>query len=360
MAPLIRELDRHDGVETKLLSTGQHLDMSAQMLACFGLSPDVELALMRPDQALASLTARLLEGVTSAIRDLQPDALLVQGDTTTVLAASLAAYYERVPVGHVEAGLRSHDDLAPWPEEMNRRLADSLSTWCFAPTEPARKNLLREGIAPSRIHVTGNTVIDALLWMRERVEREPPSIARELGDRLHGRRMVLVTGHRRESFGPTFEGLCRAMRRIADEHPDVVLVYPVHLNPRVREPVQQLLGGHDRILLLEPLPYDAFVWLLSASYLILTDSGGVQEEAPAFGKPVVVMRETSERPEGVQAGNAVIAGVDESAIFDEVHRLLDSKQEYDKRARVAMPYGDGNAARKIVAVLLGDDGDARS
>lgn len=353
MAPLVRELGRHRAVETQLLSTGQHLDMSAQMLDCFGLSADLELAVMRPNQALASLTSRLLEGVTGAIRDLRPDVLLVQGDTTTVLAASLAAYYERVAVGHVEAGLRSHDDSAPWPEEMNRRVADSLATWCFAPTEQARDNLLREGIDPGRIHVTGNTVIDALLWMRERVEREPPAIAGEIGGLLQGRRLVLVTGHRRESFGPTFEGLCRAMRRIADEHADVVLVYPVHLNPRVREPVHEILGEHERVLLLDPLPYDAFVWLLSASHLVLTDSGGVQEEAPAFGKPVVVMRETSERPEGVETGNAVIAGVEEGAIFNEVHRLLGSAQAYAERSRVALPYGDGQAARKIVEVLLG-------
>jgi UDP-N-acetylglucosamine 2-epimerase (non-hydrolysing) len=356
MAPLVHELRRRERLETRLVSTGQHLDMSAQMLTCFGLAADRELEVMRPDQALPSLTARLIESLTEVIRDLRPDAVLVQGDTTTVLAAGLAAFYERVPLGHVEAGLRSHDDRAPWPEEMNRRVTDSLSRWCFAPTDQARENLLREGVDPRRVHVTGNTVIDALFWMRERVDREPPPIADEVGEFVGDRRLVLITGHRRESFGPVFEGLCRAVRRIADEHPDTALIYPVHLNPRVREPVGQVLGGHDRILLLEPLPYDQFVWLLSKSYLVLTDSGGVQEEAPALGKPVVVMRERSERPEGVETGNAVIVGTGEREICDEARRLLGSERAHGARSRVALPYGDGHAARRIADILLSAQG----
>jgi UDP-N-acetylglucosamine 2-epimerase (hydrolysing) len=353
MAPLVRELNARVGVECLLVASGQHREMSEQMLACFELVPDRQLAVMSPDQALDALTSRLLEGLGATVRELRPDALLVQGDTTTVLAASLASYYERVPVGHVEAGLRSHDDLAPWPEEMNRRVADSLSSWCFAPTEQAVANLRREGVAQERIHLCGNTVIDALLWMRERNERHPPRVEQELASRLRGRRMVLVTGHRRESFGPVFEGLCRAMRRIADEYDDLMLVYPVHLNPRVREPVQRILGGHARILLLEPQPYDGFVWLLARCFLVLTDSGGVQEEAPALGKPVVVMREKSERPEGIASGNAVLAGTDEGSIHDELARLLDSAESYEARARVSLPYGDGQASRRIADALLG-------
>ena len=352
MAPLVHELRRRAEIHTSLVSTGQHRDLAAQSLASLELRFDRDLAVMREDQALAPLTGLLIERLTQTIQELQPDAVLVQGDTTTVLAAALASFYERVPLGHVEAGLRSHDDSSPWPEEMNRRLTDSLATWCFAPTPQARENLLREGIDSRRIHVTGNTVIDALLWMRERLEHRPPPVSPEVVEFIEGRPVVLVTGHRRESFGPVFEGLCRAMLRIVEQHPEVALVYPVHLNPNVRRPVQRLLGGQDRILLLEPLPYDQFVWLQSKCRLILTDSGGVQEEAPALGKPVVVMRENSERPEGVETGNAVVAGTEEGAIFDAVSTLLTSEAAYRERARVAMPYGDGRAAERIVKILL--------
>ncbi len=351
MAPLVHRLRRHDEVETTLVSTGQHREMTHQALAAFDLTPDRDLEIMRENQSLAQLTATSIEHLTETFRELHPDAVLVQGDTTTVLAAGLAAFYERIPLGHVEAGLRSHDDGAPWPEEMNRRLADSLSHWCFAPTRHSRDNLLREGIDPARVHVTGNTVIDALFWMRERVTRHAPPGTEEFQGWLEGRRAVLVTGHRRESFGSVFEGLCRAIRRIADEHPDVVLVYPVHLNPNVQQPVRRLLAGHDRIRLLDPQPYDRFVWLLDRSQLVLTDSGGLQAEAPALGKPVVVMRETSERPEGVELGNAVVAGTDEQAIYDEVHRLLSSETAYRERPRVELPYGDGRAAEKITEIL---------
>lgn len=356
MAPLVHELRRRDGVETLLVATGQHREMSAQSLACFDLVADRDLGVMSEDQALAPLTGLLIEKLTETIRDLRPDALLVQGDTTTVLAAGLAAFYERVGLGHVEAGLRSHDYSQPWPEEMNRRLTDCVATWCFAPTETARENLLREGVDPRRVHVTGNTVIDALLWMRDRVARDPPAVPPQVTDFIHRRRLVLITGHRRESFGPVFDGLCRAMRRIAAGHRDVALLYPVHLNPRVREPVGRILDGEERILLLEPLPYDQFVWLLSKSHLVLTDSGGVQEEAPALGKPVVVMRDKSERPEGVETGNAVIAGTDEESIVEEVDRLLDSDEAYRARAQVALPYGDGRAAGRITDILLSAGG----
>lgn len=361
MAPVVRELARREDATVRLVSTGQHREMTARLLEEFDLAVDHDLGVMREDQALPALTARLIEGLSSTFAESRPDAVLVQGDTTTVLAAGLAAFYEGIPLGHVEAGLRSHDDTAPWPEEMNRRLTDSLSRWCFAPTAGARDNLLREGIDPARVHVTGNTVIDALFWMRDRIENHPPVIAAELERTIGDRRAILVTGHRRESFGPVFDGLCRAMRRIAETHDDVVLIYPVHLNPRVRAPVEKILRGHDRILLLEPLAYDQFVWLLAQCLLVLTDSGGVQEEAPALGKPVVVMRDKSERPEGVAAGNAILAGTDESAIVAAVSRLLRSEQAYRERARVALPYGDGQAAGRIVDALLSVDGaDRRS
>ena len=352
MAPLVHELRRRESLSVTLVSTGQHREMTAQAMGCFDLVADRDLDVMVPDQGLASLTSRLVERLAGTLRELRPDALLAQGDTTTVLAAGLAAFYERVPFGHVEAGLRSHDFTAPWPEEMNRRLTDTLAAWCFAPTEESKQNLLREGVDPASVHVTGNTVIDALLWMRERVEREPPPLDPEIERALAERRLVLVTGHRRESFGPVFEGLCRAMRRVVEHYPDVALVYPVHLNPNVREPVRRVLEDHDRILLTEPLTYDRFVRLLAGCTLVLTDSGGVQEEAPALGKPVVVMRDNSERPEGVASGNAVIAGTDEERIFAEVGRLLDSESAYRERSRVAMPYGDGRAAARIVEILL--------
>jgi len=356
MAPLVHELARREGVAVRLVSTGQHREMTGRLLEEFDLTVDCDLGVMRADQELAGLTARLIEGLSSTIAATRPEAVLVQGDTTTVLAAGLAASYSRVPLGHVEAGLRSHDDSAPWPEEMNRRLTDSVSRWCFAPTEEARSNLLREGVDPARVHVTGNTVIDALFWMGKRIRENPPTMSAELERAIGERRAILITGHRRESFGAVFEGLCRAMRRIADAHDDVILIYPVHLNPHVREPVETILRGHERILLLEPLAYDQFVWLLGRCHLVLTDSGGVQEEAPALGKPVVIMRETSERPEGVASGNAILAGTDEELIVAAVSGLLTSEQAYRQRAQVALPYGDGRAASRIVDILLSDDG----
>lgn len=354
MAPLLHELSRRPSVDTQLVSTGQHRQMTQQLVEQFGLSVARDLDLMRENQRLPSLTARLIEALSATLEEFKPDLVLAQGDTTTVLATGLAAFYAGIPLGHVEAGLRSHDLRAPWPEEMNRRLVAPLARWCFAPTEGARRNLLREGIADDRIHVTGNTVIDALLWMRDRVRRETPPQIAALADSIGARRLVLVTGHRRESFGETFEGLCRAMRRVADSHEDVLMVYPVHLNPNVRRPVEAILAGHPRIMLLEPLAYDAFVWLLDRCQLVLTDSGGVQEEAPALGKPVVVMRDTSERPEAVAAGNSVIAGTSENAIFSAADELLTSKTIYERRAQVAMPFGDGQAARRIADVLLAD------
>ncbi|HUU43680.1 MAG TPA: UDP-N-acetylglucosamine 2-epimerase (non-hydrolyzing), partial [Planctomycetota bacterium] len=357
MAPVVMALRRCSDLTCRLVSTGQHREMLAQTLEVFGLEPDADLQVMRENQKLPELTARLIEGLAGWYRRERPDVVLVQGDTTTVLAGTIAAFYERVSVGHVEAGLRTFDFDAPWPEEMNRCLADRIATWCFAPTGTARDNLLREGIAAERVFVTGNTVIDALLWVREKVRGRTPDLPAPqagqdaLADFVARHRTVLVTAHRRESFGEGFERMCRAMLAIVERWDDVAILYPVHLNPNVREPVHRLLAGHDRIRLVEPLAYEPFVWLMDRSTLVLTDSGGVQEEAPSLGKPVLVMREVTERPEGVAAGTARLVGTDPDRIIAETARLLDDPDEYARRAQIANPYGDGRAATRIVDEL---------
>jgi UDP-N-acetylglucosamine 2-epimerase (non-hydrolysing) len=353
MAPVVMELRRRDGFECLLVSTGQHREMLTQTLDVFGLVPDEDLRVMRENQDLAGLTARLLEGLAATFRSRRPDVVLAQGDTTSVLAGAIAAFYERIPLGHVEAGLRTHDFDAPWPEEMNRCLADRISRWCFAPTDTAKRNLLAEGVSEDRVFVTGNTVIDALLWVRDKVRRSPPELPAEIRDAATRGRMVLVTAHRRESFGEGFERICRAMLRIVEQFPDVTLVYPVHLNPNVQEPVRRLLGGHERIRLIAPMSYEPFVWLMDRSAIILTDSGGVQEEAPGLGKPVLVMRDTTERPEGVDAGTARLVGTDVDRIAGEAAALLGDRAEYERRSKIANPYGDGKSAPRIVDVLSG-------
>jgi UDP-N-acetylglucosamine 2-epimerase (non-hydrolysing) len=303
--------------------------------------------LMRAGQTLTDITTAVLNALPPVLADFKPDRLLVQGDTTTAMAATLAAFYHRIKVGHVEAGLRSHDFDNPWPEELNRRVADIVADQLYAPTEGARRNLLQEGIDPKRIHVTGNTVIDALLETARRI-RTSPALQADLAGRFpflaHNRRMVLVTGHRRESFGEGFERICQALLRLADR-PDLQVVYPVHRNPNVREPVHRILGNHPRIRLIEPQGYLPFVYLMNASYLILTDSGGVQEEAPSLGKPVLVMRETTERPEAVAAGTVRLVGTDSARIVAEATRLLDDPQAYAAMSRAHNPYGDGRADR---------------
>ena len=351
MAPVIMALRRDDAFDCRLISTGQHREMLAQALAVFDLEPDADLAVMRANQTLSGLTARILEGITGVYRRHRPDAVLVQGDTTTVLAGSLAAFYEHVPVGHVEAGLRTHNFDAPWPEEMNRCLTDRIATWCFAPTDLSRQNLLDEGVGPERVFVTGNTVIDALLWVREKVQRQTPTLPDGLADFVDAHRTILVTAHRRESFGEGFERMCHAMLRIVETFDDAALVYPVHLNPNVREPVMRILGAHERIRLIEPLSYEPFIWLMDRCVLALTDSGGVQEEAPSLGKPVLVMRETTERPEGIDAGTARLVGTDTEMIFNEVALLLSDHSEYARRSQIVNPYGDGHASARIVEAL---------
>lgn len=363
MAPVYLELRSSAIVRPLLLSTGQHREMLAQALGSFGLAPDHDLELMQPGQTLPELTARVLTRVTKVLEELRPAAVLVQGDTTTVLAAGLAAAYAKIPLGHVEAGLRTHDMTSPWPEEMNRRLTSPLARWSFVPTETSRQNLLAERIPAETIHVTGNSVIDALLWVRDKVRArtEPRSqsierlaIPASFGRQYlmeAGRPWILVTGHRRESFGAGFEQICQALLRIVQEHGDVGILYPVHLNPQVREPVNRLLANHERIALIEPVGYEDFVWLMDRCRFLLSDSGGVQEEAPSLGKPVLVMRETTERPEGVAAGTCRLVGTDVETICREAAELLGDEAEYERRSRLANPYGDGKTAARIREIL---------
>ena len=358
LAPVVTELRRR-GEQTLLVSTGQHREMLAQSLAVFGLVPDAELAVMTPGQGLAELTARTVEGMTSVLVAHRPRWVVVQGDTTTAFAAALAASYAKIPVAHVEAGLRSGARYSPFPEEMNRRLIDQLSEKLFAPTPQARVLLTREGFAPASIEVTGNTVVDALLAARARVRAEPVAIP-SLGAALAGRRMILVTAHRRESFGDGLASICDALRAIVEADPTVVVVYPVHLNPNVDGPVRRILAGAPRVVLLPPVSYLQFVHLLDRAHLVLTDSGGVQEEAPTFRKPLLVMRDVTERPEGIAAGVARLVGTRTETIFAATMRLLGDPELYAAMASGSNPYGDGFASRRIVDSLVGALTEARS
>lgn len=352
LAPVVRELKRRSDLFVSLLcATAQHREMLDQALGLFGIEPDHDLDIMAPGQTLAEVTARATFGLDEVVNRESPDIVLVQGDTTTAFCGALVSHYHRIPVGHVEAGLRTGNKFAPFPEEMNRRLVSRLADHHFAPTEHARKTLLAEGIPGSTVHLTGNTVIDALLWVREKVRMERPELPATLAESIDGKMMVLVTGHRRESFGEGFENICRAIRDIADSFRDVCFVYPVHLNPNVREPVNRILGAHDRIFLTEPLPYAPFVWLMDRSTIVLTDSGGIQEEAPSLGKPVLVMRETTERPEGIVAGNAMLVGVKRERIAGELADLLRDPQRRVKMGGINNPYGDGKASARIVDIL---------
>jgi UDP-N-acetylglucosamine 2-epimerase (non-hydrolysing) len=353
MAMVVKALSACKGIEHQLCVTGQHRQMLDSVLELLDLRPDFDLDVMRPDQGLTDVTNAVLNGMRPVLAESQPDRVLVQGDTTTVLAAALASFYAGIPVGHVEAGLRTGDMASPWPEEMNRRLTDALCDRHFAPTEQARQNLLAEGLPDSGITVTGNTVIDTLLHVVRRFKEEP-----ELSQRAQSslpqldtnRRLLLVTGHRRESFGAGFEQICQALARLAARD-DVEIVYPVHLNPRVREPVLRRLGGHPHIRLIEPLDYLAFVRLMTESYLIITDSGGIQEEAPSLGKPVLVMRDVTERPEAVAAGTARLVGADADRITREAARLLDDEKAHAAMCKAHNPYGDGHASQRILHEL---------
>jgi UDP-N-acetylglucosamine 2-epimerase (non-hydrolysing) len=344
MAPVVQELRRRPWARVRVLATAQHREMLDQVLGLFAIAPDRDLDLMRPNQTLAALTARLLGALDEALEQERPWAVLAQGDTTTVLATALACFYRRITFGHVEAGLRTGDLAYPFPEEMNRSVAGRLASVHFAPTASARENLLREGVAPGCIHVTGNTVIDALLQVAAR-EAPPPEGAPP------GARLLLVTAHRRENFGAPLAEICRALLTLVERNPDVHVLYPVHLNPNVSEPVRAALGGHPRVTLCPPLDYLPFVAAMKRSTLILSDSGGVQEEAPALGKPVLVLRAETERPEAVAEGVVKLVGTDHDAIVGAAQRLLDDADAYRAMARGVSPYGDGHAAGRIADVL---------
>ncbi len=361
LAPVVAELRRAGKVRPLLVSTGQHRELLNQALGSFGLKPDIDLGLMTPGQSLPELTSRVITGMSAWLAEAKPSAIIVQGDTTTVLGSALAAFYAGIPVAHVEAGLRTDDLSSPFPEEMNRRVTSTLARWHFCPTEQAKANLLREGIPAVHCHVTGNTVIDALLATRAhiggleaaalgaRLGIPPAFIASHLS--APKSRWILVTGHRRESFGPGFENLCIGIRHLVDAHPDLGVLYPVHLNPRVQEPVRRLLGGHPRIALAAPAAYEDFVWLMDRSTFVLTDSGGVQEEAPSLGKPVLVMRDNTERPEGLAAGTSELVGTDAARIVAAASRLLTDPAEYSRRSQLRNPYGDGTASARIARVM---------
>ena len=344
MAPVVKELcQRPDEFETKVCVTGQHREMLDQMLEVFDIHPDYDLNIMQPGQDLYDVSARILLGMRDVLAQEQPDLVLVHGDTSTSTFAALAAFYQHIPVGHVEAGLRTGNIYSPWPEEMNRQLNGRLCTWHFAPTETARQNLLREHVDDAHIVVTGNTVIDALHWVVASGKAKVPQFGRD-----ERRRMVLITGHRRENFGDGMRNICQAINALAEQFKDVDFVYPIHLNPNIRRPVQEIIdGSRNNVYLLEPLSYLEFVAMMQQSTLILTDSGGIQEEAPAFGKPVLVMRDTTERPEAIEAGTARLVGTNRSAIEQHVAQLLTSTEAYCAMSHAENPFGDGHATQRI-------------
>jgi UDP-N-acetylglucosamine 2-epimerase (non-hydrolysing) len=354
MAPVIRCCRESQQIVSIVCVTGQHRQMLDQVVDYFGIHIDRDLELMAPDQTLADLTSRCLTGLDAVISEYRPDCIVAQGDTTTVMAASLAAFYRRIPFVHVEAGLRTGNLQAPWPEELNRRITGMVTALHCAPTARAAENLLREGVKADSVAVTGNTVIDALMWTVNR-QRNGNAPWREKYAAFGSRRMVLITGHRRENFGDSLEQICYAILMLAGGFPDVEFVYPVHLNPNVREPVRRLLANCGNIHLINPVPYPEFVWLMNRSTLILTDSGGVQEEAPSLKKPVLVMRETTERPEALQSGAAELVGTDVRKIVDKVSLLLTDPVEYASRQIAVNPYGDGHSAQRIVDLILRQD-----
>ncbi|KFF64630.1 non-hydrolyzing UDP-N-acetylglucosamine 2-epimerase [Pectobacterium brasiliense] len=354
MAPLVHALAQDGAFESRICVTAQHREMLDQVLRLFDITPDYDLDIMRPGQGLSEISCRILSGLEPVMAEFKPDLVLVHGDTTTTLATSLAAFYQRIPVGHVEAGLRTGNLYSPWPEEANRKLTGHLAMYHFAPTENSRQNLLREHLSDRHIFVTGNTVIDALFWVRDRILGDA-ALRRSLDEKYafldDNKKLVLVTGHRRESFGGGFERICSALADIARRHPEVQIVYPVHLNPNVSEPVNRILSGIDNVMLIAPQDYLPFVYLMNRSYMILTDSGGIQEEAPSLGKPVLVMRDTTERPEAVEAGTVKLVGTEVTSIVDAVSTLLTDEEAYQAMSRAHNPYGDGQACQRIVDAL---------
>lgn len=358
MAPLVKALQKDtEHFETRVCVTAQHRQMLDQVLEVFGITPEYDLNIMAPNQDLYDITAKVLLGLREVLKDFRPDTVLVHGDTTTSMAASLAAFYMQIPVGHVEAGLRTYNMLSPWPEEMNRQVTDRICTYYFAPTEQSRANLLQENIDAKKIFITGNTVIDALLMavdiisttagVKEKMAKELQEKGYTVGDREY----ILVTGHRRENFGDGFLHICKAIKELAALHPEMDIVYPVHLNPNVQKPVYELLSSLSNVYLISPLDYLPFIYAMQHSTLLLTDSGGVQEEAPSLGKPVLVMRDTTERPEAVEAGTVKLVGTNAEAIVSNVTALLLDKEMYKRMSETHNPYGDGQACERIIAAL---------
>ena len=358
MAPLVKALQKDtEHFETRVCVTAQHRQMLDQVLEVFGITPEYDLNIMAPNQDLYDITAKVLLGLREVLKDFRPDTVLVHGDTTTSMAASLAAFYMQIPVGHVEAGLRTYNMLSPWPEEMNRQVRDRICTYYFAPTEQSKVNLLQENIDAKKIFITGNTVIDALLMavdiisttagVKEKMAKELQEKGYTVGDREY----ILVTGHRRENFGDGFLHICKAIKELAALHPEMDIVYPVHLNPNVQKPVYELLSGLSNVYLISPLDYLPFIYAMQHSTLLLTDSGGVQEEAPSLGKPVLVMRDTTERPEAVEAGTVKLVGTNAEAIISNVTALLLDKEMYKRMSETHNPYGDGQACERIIAAL---------
>ena len=350
MAPVVKAFQDDERFITKVCVTAQHRDMLDQVLGLFAIEPDYDLDIMKQNQGLTGITCSILTGLEPVLQDFAPDRILVHGDTSTTFAASLAAYYQKIAVGHVEAGLRTHNIYSPWPEEANRKLTGALADLHFAPTSTARDNLLQENVLDKKISVTGNTVIDALCHVEESIKNNE-QLRTELASRFPfirtDKKIILVTGHRRESFGDGFENICQALKELAQRE-DIQIIYPVHLNPHVREPVNRLLKGIEHVRLIEPQDYLPFVYLMTLASIILTDSGGIQEEAPSLGKPVLVMRDTTERPEAVTAGTVKLVGTDKTKIINNVSLLLDDQEEYRKMSFAHNPYGDGKASQRIV------------
>lgn len=358
MAPLVTQFIADDRFNPKVCVTGQHREMLDQVLELFEITPDYDLNIMKSGQTLPEITSRILVELTPIIKSFQPELILVHGDTATTFAASLAAYYEQVPVAHVEAGLRTGNIYSPWPEEANRKLTGALARLHFAPTNSSKQNLLNEGYPEENIIVTGNTVIDALFHIQKVLESNEPlksSLKEQFSFLDHNKKVILVTGHRRESFGEGFENICKALASIARDYPDAQIVYPVHLNPNVQEPVNRILKNIDNIYLIEPQQYLPFTYLMGKAHIILTDSGGIQEEAPSLGKPVLVMRNTTERPEAIDAGTVKLIGTDQDRIVKEIKLLMDDNSEYKKMSQAHNPYGDGMAVKRIVDVISKKD-----
>ena len=364
MAPLVHEFKKHPSqFDTKVCVTGQHREMLDQVLDLFQIDPDVDLNIMKSGQDLYDVTKRVLVGMRDVLNELTPDLMLVHGDTTTSMAAAIAAFYHQIPVAHVEAGLRTGNIYSPWPEEMNRMITGRIATYHFAPTPLSEQNLLRENVNPDHIIVTGNTVIDALYWvvnklrvekgLREKLKESISFSGYDMNRLANGKRLVLITGHRRENFGEGFLKICHSIKSLSALYPEVDFVYPVHLNPNVRKPVMEMLGeGIDNVFLMDPMQYLPFVFLMEQSYVVLTDSGGIQEEAPSLGKPVLVMRDTTERPEAVNAGTVMLVGADQERIEQGVSKLLDNNDLYKRMSEAVNPYGDGLACGRIVNHLI--------